>query len=193
MSLSEAPAVSPRPFRLFPSCTEDAGERKNYVITSVTVLSYEAMRERARDHGIPANAFVVSIVDPEEEPIFEQDTDRIITLRFHDLDPQWPVDPERDPRPSYVFMNAEQARQIVDHVLKFHQHPEPWELLVNCMQGISRSGAVGTFVQRVAGIPAEQFLTQNTGLHPNGYVLKLLAREWTRRRGRGWSRRMSRA
>ena len=113
------------------------------------------MLGRARDHGIPANAVVVSIVDPEEEPIFEQDTDRIITLRFHDLDPQWPVDPERDPRPSYVFMNAEQARQIVDHVLKFHQHPEPWELLVNCMQGISRSGAVGTFVQRVAGIPAE--------------------------------------
>jgi len=163
------------------------------VITSVTCLSYATMLGRARDHGIPANAVVVSIVDPEEEPIFEQDTDRIITLRFHDLDPQWPVDPERDPRPSYVFMNAEQARQIVDHVLKFHQHPEPWELLVNCMQGISRSGAVGTFVQRVAGIPAEQFLTQNTGLHPNGYVLKLLAREWTRRRGRGWSRRMSRA
>ena len=163
------------------------------MITTVTVLSYEAMRERARDHRISANTFVVSIIDPEEEPIFEEDTERIITVRFHDLDPQWPVDPERDPRPSYVFMNAEQARQIVDHVLKFHQHPEPWELLVNCMQGISRSGAVGTFVQRVAGIPAEQFLTQNTGLHPNGYVLKLLAREWTRRRGRGWSRRMSRA
>jgi len=162
------------------------------VITSVTCLSYEGMLERAKHYRIPANVFVVSIVDPEEAPIFAADTDRIITLRFHDLDPQWPVDPERDPRPSYVFMNAEQARQIVDHVLKFHQHPEPWELLVNCMQGISRSGAVGTFVQRVAGIPAEQFLTQNTGLHPNGYVLKLLAREWTRRRGRGRSRRMLR-
>ena len=163
------------------------------MITSITCLSYEAMLERARDHGIPANAFVISIVDPEHEPIFERDTARIITLRFHDLDAQWPVDPERDPRPSYVFMNEDHARRIVDHVLKFHQHPEPWEFLVNCMAGISRSGAVGTFVQRVAGIPAEQFLTQNTGLHPNGYVLKLLAREWTRRRGRGWSRRMSRA
>ena len=83
------------------------------MITTVTVLSYEAMRERARDHGVPANAVVVSIIDPEEEPIFEYDTDRIITLRFHDLDPAWPVDPERDPRPSYVFMSAEQARQIV--------------------------------------------------------------------------------
>jgi len=163
------------------------------VITTVTVLSYEGMLERARHYRIPVNAFVVSIVDPEEEPIFEEDTDRIITLRFHDLDPQWPVDPERDPRPSYVFMSAEQARQIVDHVLKFHEHPAPWAFLVNCMAGVSRSGAVATFVQRVAGIPAEQFLTQNTGLHPNGYVLKLLAREWTRRRGRGRSRRMLRA
>ena len=90
-------------------------------------------------------------------------------------------------------MNEEDAKRIVNHVVKFHEHPEPWELLVNCMQGISRSGAVGTFVQRVAGIPAEQFLTQNTGLHPNRYVLKLLAREWTRRRGRGRSRRMLRA
>ncbi len=62
------------------------------MITTVTVLSYEAMRERAKDHGIPANVFVVSIVDPEEAPIFEEDTERIITVRFHDLNPDWPVD-----------------------------------------------------------------------------------------------------
>ena len=163
------------------------------MITTVTVLSYEAMRERVRHHRIPTDAVVVSIIDPEEHAIFEEDTDRIITLRFHDLDPQWPVDPERDPRPSYVFMSAEDATRIVDHVLKFHEHPAPWEFLVNCMAGVSRSGAVGTFVQRVAGIPAEHFLTQNTGLHPNGYVFKLLMRELTRRRRRGWGRRMLRA
>ncbi len=161
------------------------------MITTVTVLSYEAMRERARHDRIPATACVVSIVDPEEEPIFEEDTERIITVRFHDLDPQWPVDPERDPRPSYVFMSADQARQIVDHLLRFHAHPAPWEFLVNCMAGISRSGAVGTFVQRVADIPDEHFLTQNTGLHPNGYVLKLLMREWTRRRRRDGGQRTS--
>jgi len=63
------------------------------------------------------------------------------------------------------------------------QHPEPWEFLVNCMAGISRSGVVGTFVQRVAGIPREHFITTNSALHPNRYVLKLLMvelhnREW---------------
>ncbi len=154
------------------------------MITTVTVLSYEAMRERARHDRIPATACVVSIVDPEEEPIFEEDTERIITVRFHDLDPQWPVDRERDPRPSYVFMSADHAQQIVAHVLKFHEHPERWECLVHCMAGVSRSGAVGTFIQRVAGIPAEHFLTQNTGLHPNRYVLKLLMRELS---NRGWA------
>jgi len=154
------------------------------VITSITVLSYEAMLERARGHRIPANTSVVSIVDPEEEPIFEEDTERIITVRFHDLDPDWPVDPERDPRPSYVFMSEEDAKRIVDHVVRFHEHPERWECLVHCMAGVSRSGAVGTFIQRVAGIPAEHFLTQNTGLHPNRYVLKLLMRELS---NRGWA------
>ncbi len=163
------------------------------MINSVTLLSYAAMFERARSRRIPADTFVVSIVDPEEDPIFPEDTDRILTVKFHDLDPEWPVDPERDPRPSYVFMNENRARRIVDHVIKFHQHPEPWEFLVNCMQGISRSGAVGTFVQRVAGIPAEQFVTTNSALHPNRYVLKLLMRELTRRRGRRWGRRMLRA
>ena len=163
------------------------------MITFITVLSYEAMLERARDHRIPANTFVVSIIDPEEEPIFAADTDRIITVRFHDLDPQRPVDPERDPRPSYVFMSEEDATRIVAHVIRFHQHPQPWELFVNCMAGISRSGAVGTFVQRVVGIPAEQFLTQNTGLRPNPYVLKLLMRELTRRHGWDWSRPRLRA
>jgi len=154
------------------------------VITTVTVLSYEAMRERASYSRIRANAFVVSIIDPEEEPIFAADTDRIITVRFHDLDPEWPVDPERDPRPSYVFMSEEDAKRIVDHVVRFHEHPERWECLVHCMAGVSRSGAVGTFIQRVAGIPAEHFLTQNTGLHPNRYVLKLLMRELS---NRGWA------
>ena len=163
------------------------------MITSVTCLNYATMLGRARDHGIPANAVVVSIVDPEEEPIFLADTDRIITVRFHDLDPFWPVDPERDPRPSYVFMSEEDAKRIVDHVVRFHEHPERWECLVHCMAGVSRSGAVGTFIQRVAGIPAEHFLTQNTGLHPNRYVLKLLMRELTRRHGWDWSRPMLRA
>jgi len=147
------------------------------------------MLERASYSRIQANAFVVSIIDPEEEPIFEEDTDRIVTLRFHDLDPEWPVNTDLDPK--YVFMSADQARQIVDHLLRFHAHPAPWEFLVNCMAGISRSGAVGTFVQRVADIPDEHFLTQNTGLHPNGYVLKLLMREWTRRRRRDGGQRTS--
>ena len=133
------------------------------MITTVTVLSYEGMLERAKHYRIPANVFVVSIVDPEEAPIFAADTDRIITLRFHDLDPEWPVDPERDPRPSYVFMSEDHARRIVDHVLKFREHPERWELLVNCMQGVSRSGAVGTFVQRVAGIPADSSSPRTRG------------------------------
>ena len=163
------------------------------MITSVTCLSYEGMLERAKHYRIPANVFVVSIVDPEEAPIFAADTDRIITLRFHDLDPEWPVDPERDPRPSYVFMSEEDAKRIVDHVLRFHQHPESWELMVNCMAGVSRSGAVGTFVQRLASIPEADFITTNPALHPNKYVLKLLMREWTRRHRRGWGRPTSRA
>jgi len=152
------------------------------VITSITVLSYEAMLERARHHRIPANTFVVSIIDPEEEPIFAPDTDRIITVRFHDLDPEWPVNTDLDPK--YVFMSAEDAKRIVDHVLKFHDHPAPWAFLVNCMAGISRSGAVATFVQRLAGVPADHFLTQNRDLHPNGHVLKLLMVELS---NRGWA------
>jgi len=86
--------------------------------------------------------------------------------------------------PKYVFMSAEDAKRIVDHVLKFHDHPAPWAFLVNCMAGISRSGAVATFVQRLAGVPADHFLTQNKDLHPNGYVLKLLMVELS---NRGWA------
>jgi predicted protein tyrosine phosphatase len=145
------------------------------MITSITVLSYEAMRERVRERGIPDNAVVVSIIDPEEEPIFEQDTERTITLRFHDLDPRWPVNTDLDPKD--VFMTERDARRIVDHVLTFHRDPARWALLVNCMAGVSRSGAVATFVQRYANIPERKFRKQNPGLHPNEHVLGLLVRE----------------
>ncbi len=47
------------------------------MIVSVTVLSYEAIWS---GHG-------PSIIDTEENPIFDQDADRIISVRFHDLDP----------------------------------------------------------------------------------------------------------
>ena len=34
------------------------------MITSITVLSYAAMLERAMYYGIPSSAFVVSIIEP---------------------------------------------------------------------------------------------------------------------------------
>lgn len=148
------------------------------MITSVTVLSYEQMMREAMHNRIPENAFIVSIIDPEEDPIFDEDTDRIITLRFHDLDPKW-FEPQHTS--SYVFMSEEQAKQIAAHVFKHADAEEEFVFYVNCMAGISRSGAVGTFAARVAGISDEEFRAANHQIMPNGYILSLLMREWYKR------------
>jgi predicted protein tyrosine phosphatase len=149
------------------------------VITSVHVLSYNEMEQAMMHNRLPENAFVVSILEPGAEPIFEEETDWIITVVFHDIDPAGlDLQPGDDPKEyGFTIFDEAQAKQIATHVFKYLDAPEEYVLYVHCRAGISRSGAVGTFTQRAAGLDYDAFKRQNRRIMPNAHVLSLLMRE----------------
>src|SRR5438876_9158581 len=112
------------------------------MITKVIVLGYEAILEELRENRLPANAIFVSITDPEEEPVFATETDRIITLAFHDVDPQWFKDYTTGQGKQYRWMTEDEAKKCADFIFRHHAAVEEYILYTNCMAGICRSGAV---------------------------------------------------
>jgi len=148
------------------------------MITKVIVLGYEAILEELRENRLPANAIFVSITDPEEEPVFDEETDRIITFAFHDVDPAWFKDYQPGQGKQYRWMTEDEAKKCADFILRHHAAVEEYILYTKRMAGICRSGAVGSFAHRVAGIPYADFREENPTLYPNGHMLRLLMREW---------------
>jgi predicted protein tyrosine phosphatase len=78
-----------------------------------------------------------------------------------------------DGRPSeWIYaMNNEQAKQIIDFI---EANKDKEICIVHCAAGISRSGAVGTFINDLYGEPYEVFRMINPYIHPNSHVLSTL-------------------
>lgn len=68
----------------------------------------------------------------------------------------------------------EQAEELFDFIQK---NKDKKICYVHCSAGISRSGAVGTFVNDYYGGDYYQFKKRHPHIHPNGLVLALLKRE----------------
>lgn len=73
-----------------------------------------------------------------------------------------------------ALFNEEQARQIIEFVNKINKKDDDEYLVVHCDAGISRSGAVGTFINDYLGLDYKQFKDMNRGIRPNQYILDVL-------------------
>ena len=76
--------------------------------------------------------------------------------------------------PSCTLFTEKQARLIIDFC---GENQSKENLFVHCFAGISRSGAVGTFINDVWGEESfQEFSARHPWLHPNPYVKMLLMR-----------------
>lgn len=138
-----------------------------------------------------ARVWVISITDPASPPLFLE-MSNVLPLQFHDVDadrydPQaitilpsgeWLQDPEapRTETPQIVPFTSEMAAAVVQFVMRAHNDPEDCSdvLVVNCMAGVSRSGAVADFARVACRVPFESFAKSNRHIVPNPYVRRLL-------------------
>ena len=70
-----------------------------------------------------------------------------------------------------VPMTEEQAIELLDFI---DEHVDKEECIVHCAAGISRSGAVGTFICDYTDTDFNVFIQNNPQIHPNPLVLNLL-------------------
>ncbi len=113
--------------------------------------------------------FLISINDTHgtpEVPYFENKSN--VKVMFFD-------DIERDIyHKTYGDIKAfskEQARELVEFI---DRHKDKEKCIVHCAAGISRSGAVGTFINDYYGGDLEEFNRTNPHICPNALVFRLL-------------------
>lgn len=156
------------------------------MIKRVIVLSHEAMEEfvganaeRKRTVMPSTEHGYISILAPHWAKIFKKNSDHVITLVFDDISREYP-DTLVEGRILTLFSD-DQAKQLIDFVEEFNKRPTDDTMYVHCRQGVSRSGAVGTFINEICELDSSQFNSDNPQLKPNPHVLNLLTYHWNER------------
>ena len=120
------------------------------------------------------DVFYLSINNPDDEdktPIRE-DSDTFKSMWFYDIDEDI-YDEVKDF--TYKTISDEQVDELYDFIMK---NKDKKNFVVHCTAGISRSGAVGEFVNDLFGIPYAEFRKQNPNIIPNTYIKKKLNEKW---------------
>ena len=115
--------------------------------------------------------FLISIVDTqnEEGPYFKENHENVLNLRFDD------VEHDLEPSPTQEFKTKAFTEAQAEELFQFiKKNRDKKTCIVHCMAGISRSGAVGTFVNGYAGGDWELFKRTNRFISPNGRVHRML-------------------
>ena len=120
------------------------------------------------------DVFYLSINNPDDEdktPIRE-DSDTFKSMWFYDIDEDI-YDEVKDF--TYKTISDEQLDELYDFIMK---NKDKKNFVVHCTAGVSRSGAVGEFVNDLFGIPYAEFRKQNPNIIPNTYIKKKLNEKW---------------
>ena len=113
----------------------------------------------------------ISIVDTQnrEGPYFQENHDNVINFRFDDVEHDDEVSPTQEENTK--AFSKEQAEQLFKFIKK---NKEKETCIVHCMAGISRSAAVGVFVNGYCGGDWELFKRDNPHIAPNARVARML-------------------
>ena len=131
--------------------------------------------ENAEEHNI----LIISISSPkpmmtmygfdEESAYFKENHANVLNLKFGDYS-QEAV--ELYPQNCDHIFSEDMANQVIDHIIANKDKPLA---IIHCGAGISRSGAIGTFLfDRCGDGDYDAFKRKNPRITPNQHVLKTL-------------------
>lgn len=113
----------------------------------------------------------ISILNSEATGHFKTNHANVLVLNFDDVtdDLNWDDDDPDFYGP--VLFTVEQAKQILEFI---ELNKDKQQFIVHCSAGISRSGAVGTFINDYFGLDYSTFRRTNPQVQPNPFVLRTL-------------------
>ena len=120
------------------------------------------------------SVFIISIVDTDQfsasrEPHFKENHENVLNLAFDDCEHDGQPSPTQ-PEGTQAFSES-QAKELFEFIEK-HRNKE--QCIVHCMAGISRSGAVGTFINGYGQGDWGDFKRINPQISPNERVHRML-------------------
>lgn len=122
--------------------------------------------------------FFISINDScgtDAVPYFEE-KENVKVLFFDDIEEDLKLPTKISGQ--FVIAKAFTEKQSVELFDFIEKHKDKESCIVHCTAGISRSGAIGTFINDFYGGDTEEFKKQNPYVLPNGLVLMLLKRAY---------------
>ena len=139
-------------------------------ITSKTAFDDMMKRKGITNENVETykKTFFISINDTcgtDETPYFEN-KDNVIVLFFDDVETD--IQTKHGIAKAFTNIQAKQLLQFID------RNKDKESCIVHCAAGISRSGAVGTFVNDYFKGDWFEFKKTNPYIHPNGLVFRLL-------------------
>lgn len=108
--------------------------------------------------------------EEDEPPHFQKSHENVLVQRFDDVDKDYYKDLDGKKLSAKAF-TEDQAREMAAFILK-NAHRK--SCIVHCAAGISRSGAVGTFINDFVKGDWFVFKKTNPHIHPNVHVLSQL-------------------
>lgn len=138
---------------------------------NIFIRSRSKVKSILKFEGVKDEFNFISICDPDMEFLFEEPTKpNVLQLRFSDIEgdePEGCVGSQ-----NWILFNEEHGNKIIDFLDNMDMSKN---LCVNCVAGISRSGAVGDFARIKFGIPYDgEFSKDNPQIQPNAWISKVL-------------------
>lgn len=113
------------------------------------------------------------------DPWFNESKSNVCVIAFDDVERDFNIPLiGSDKMVLAKAMTMDQARELVNFI---HRNKDRKCVLIHCEKGVSRSGAVATFIHRHFKTDPKMFKEHNPIIDPNRYVLRLLenaAAQW---------------
>jgi len=109
------------------------------------------------------------------EILREKGLGNYLSLEFWDLSDK-EFDEVKADYPAAVLFDKEHAKKIIKFVEELQESDEKHKLIIHCDAGVSRSGAVGCFINDVRGGSHDMLMLKNPNILPSAYVSSVLNR-----------------
>ena len=148
---------------------------------NINVLSKREFNDIMQFHKITddnvenyEDVFFISLNDTtpslyHKESWFKRNHENVMVLYFDDVESENETSPTNTVK--CTPFSESMAEDLYDFIVK---NLNRGQCIVHCEAGISRSGAVGTFICDLSNTPYVSFVQKNPHIYPNSRVLRML-------------------